>query len=147
MVKRCFRAAIAVSPRAAAAHHALGLTLTRLKKPEAALSEFRRAAELERARHGISMSTRLRCIPLASAKEAVTVLNGALKTHPSNREILQVLVSFSRMAGDVEAALGYAERLAVTAPDDHGLAALILDCDGPSAIGSMTGSSKARWSD
>jgi len=121
------RAAIAVSPRAAAAHHALGLTLTRLKKPEAALSEFRRAAELER---GEARYQYVYAVALHSAgqrEEAVTVLNGALKTHPSNREILQALVSFSRMAGDVEAALGYAERLAVTAPDDHGLAALILD--------------------
>jgi Tfp pilus assembly protein PilF len=45
------RAAIVLSPRAAAAHHALGLTLTRLKKPEAALFEFRRAAERRRANH------------------------------------------------------------------------------------------------
>ena len=37
--------AIAASPREAAAHYALGLTLTRLKKPDAALSEFRQAVE------------------------------------------------------------------------------------------------------
>jgi predicted CXXCH cytochrome family protein len=121
------RAAIVVSPRAGAAHHALGLTLTRLKKPEEALYEFHRAAELE---PGEARYQYVYAVALHSAgqrDEAVTVLNEALKTHPRNREILQALISFSRMAGDAEATLGYAERLAATAPDDHGLAALILD--------------------
>ena len=47
------RAAIAVSPRDAGLHHALGLTLTRLKQADAALAEFRQASELEpdRARY------------------------------------------------------------------------------------------------
>ena len=43
------RTAIVASPREATAHHALGLVLTRLKQPDAALAEFRRAAELEPA--------------------------------------------------------------------------------------------------
>src|SRR5262249_7601684 len=41
------RAAIATSPRDGGLHHALGLTLTRLKRPEEALGEFQRAAELD----------------------------------------------------------------------------------------------------
>jgi Flp pilus assembly protein TadD len=47
------RAAIAASPRDAGLHYALGLTLTRLKQPDEALAELRRAAELEpdRARY------------------------------------------------------------------------------------------------
>jgi predicted CXXCH cytochrome family protein len=121
------RAAIVLSPRAGAAHHALGLTLTRLKKPEAALSEFRRAAELE---PGEARYQYVYAVALHSAgqrDEAMTVLNEALKNHPGNREILQALVSFSRMAGDAKAALGYAEQLAVIVPDDQGLAALLLD--------------------
>jgi predicted CXXCH cytochrome family protein len=121
------RAAIVLSPSAAPAHHALGLTLTRLKKPEAALSEFRRAAELE---PGEARYQYVYAVALDSAgqrDEAMTVLNGALKNHPGNREILQALVSFSRMAGDAKGALGYAEQLAVVAPDDQGLAALIRD--------------------
>jgi predicted CXXCH cytochrome family protein len=121
------RAAIAVSPREAAAHHALGLTLTRLKRPDAALSEFRRAAELE---PGAARYQYVYAVALHSAgqrDEAMTVLNEVLKGHPGNREILQALVSYSRMRGDAKAALGYAEQLAVVAPDDQGLAALILD--------------------
>ena len=45
--KPCLRAALAASPRDAAAHHALGLTLTRLKRPGDALAELRKATELE----------------------------------------------------------------------------------------------------
>ena len=47
------RAAIAASPRDGGLHHSLGLTLTRLKRSDEALAEFRRASELEpdRARY------------------------------------------------------------------------------------------------
>jgi predicted CXXCH cytochrome family protein len=121
------RAAIAVSPRTAAAHHALGLTLTRLKQQEAALSEFRNAAELEpgSAHYGYVYAVALHSA--GKRDEAITVLKEGLKSHRSNREILQALVSFSRMAGDATGALGYAEQLAVIMPDDPQLAALILD--------------------
>lgn len=121
------RAAIVVSPREAAAHHALGLTLTRLRKPEAALSEFRRAAEL---RPGEARYQYVYAVALHSAgqrNEAMAVLEEGLKSHPNDRETLQALISFSRMAGDAEAALGYAERLAVIVPADRGLAGLIRD--------------------
>jgi hypothetical protein len=57
--------------------------------------------------------------------EAMTMLKNELKSHPGDREILQALVSFSRMAGDAKAALGYAEQLALVAPEDRSLAALI----------------------
>jgi predicted CXXCH cytochrome family protein len=121
------RAAIIVSPREAAAHHALGLTLTRLRRPDVALSEFRRATELG---PGEARYQYVYAVALHSAgqrDEAMTVLKEGLKSHPNDREILQALISFSRTAGDAEAALGYAERLAVIAPADRGLAGLILD--------------------
>ena len=121
------RAAIVASPRSAAARHAQGLALTRLRRPETALSEFRRAAELE---PGEARYQYVYAVALHSAgqrDEAMTVLKEASKSHPSNREILQALVSFSRLAGDAEAALNYAERLAIIVPDDQGLAVLIRD--------------------
>jgi len=123
------RAAIAASPRAAAAHHALGLTLTRLKKPAEALSEFQRAAELEpdEARYQYVYGVALHSA--GQREQAMTVLNEGLKRHPTNREILQALVSFSRAAGDAKAALGYAEQLAAIAPDDQSLATLIRDLE------------------
>ncbi|WP_244621245.1 tetratricopeptide repeat protein [Bradyrhizobium symbiodeficiens] len=41
------RKAIAASSADAAAHHALGLTLTRMRRPDEAFAELRRATELE----------------------------------------------------------------------------------------------------
>jgi hypothetical protein len=55
----------------------------------------------------------------------MTVLKEALKRHPGNRDILLALLSFSRNAGDVVAALAYAEQLAVIAPDDQSLAGVV----------------------
>lgn len=45
--------------------------------------------------------------------EAMTLLKEALRTHPSNRDILEAPVSFSRTAGDETAAVGYADQLAI----------------------------------
>ena len=55
----------------------------------------------------------------------MTVLREALARHPNDREILLGLVGFSREAGDVSAALEYAERLARISPGDRQLAGLI----------------------
>jgi predicted CXXCH cytochrome family protein len=119
------RAATDAAPRDGGLHHALGLTLTRLKQPEAALSEFRRAAELEpgRARY-----TYVYAVALHSAgrrDEAISVLKDSSTRHPSDRDTLLALISFSREAGDAGAALDYAERLARIAPDDRALGGLI----------------------
>jgi hypothetical protein len=46
---------------------------------------------------------------------------------PDDRDILQALVAFSRDAGELEAALGYAERLERSAPGDPEFAKLIED--------------------
>ncbi len=78
------RAAIAASPRDAAPHHALGLALTRLKQPDAALAEFRRAAELE---PGAARYQYVYAVALHSGgrvDEAMTVLKEAPE-EPSRR--------------------------------------------------------------
>lgn len=118
-------AALAASPRDAAVHHALGLTLTRLKRPDEALAEFRKAAELEPDRSHYAYVYAVALDSGGLRDEAVTVLKEALKKHPRDREILLALISFSRRAGDATAALGYAEQLAIITPDDRNLTALI----------------------
>jgi predicted CXXCH cytochrome family protein len=119
------RAAIAASPREAAAHHALGLTLIRLKQPDAALAEFRRAAELQpdNARYNYVYAVALNSA--GHGDEAIAILKQTLASHPADRDTLLALVTFSRAAGDAAGALGYAERLAAMAPNDQGLTALI----------------------
>ena len=119
------RGAIAVSPRDAALHHALGLTLTRLKRPDEALGEFRRATEVEPAQARYQYVYAVALHSGGRRDEAMAVLKQALKTHAGNRDILSALVSFSRLAGDLPAALGYAEQLALITPDDRNLAILI----------------------
>lgn len=121
------RTALAASPREAAAHHALGLTLTRLKRPDDALAELRKATELEPDRSRYAYVYAVALHSGGRRDEAMTALNEALKSHPGDREILQALVSFSRIAGDAAAALRYAEQLAVVTPGDQSLAALILE--------------------
>jgi hypothetical protein len=55
----------------------------------------------------------------------MTELKGNLARHPDDRDTLLALVSFSRDAGDTNAALEYAEQLARMTPQDHGLATFI----------------------
>jgi tetratricopeptide (TPR) repeat protein len=119
------RAALAASPREAALHHALGLTLTRLKQAEDALNELRRATELEPNQPRYAYVYAVALHSGGRHEEAISVLKQALRDHPANRDILQGLVSFNRMAGDAVAALAYAERLASLGPPDQGLTALI----------------------
>ena len=69
-----------------------------------------------------------RAVALHSAgrgEEAMRVVKENLVRHPGDRDTLLALVSFSRDAGDVAAALGYAEQLARVAPGEPGLAGLI----------------------
>ena len=119
------RNALAAAPRDAAIRHALGLVLTRLKRPDEALAEFRKATEFD---PGSSQSAYVYAVALHSGgrrDEAMMVLKAALAKHPGNREILSALFAFSRQAGDTTAALGYAEQLATITPDDPNLARAI----------------------
>jgi tetratricopeptide (TPR) repeat protein len=123
--ERALRDALTLSPRDAALHHGLGLVLTRLKKSDAALAEFRRANELgpDSARY-----TYVYAVALNSSGrggEAITALKEGLLRHPTDRDILLALISINRSSSDDVSALVYAERLAVIIPDDRSLAELI----------------------
>ena len=123
--ERILRTAIEAMPQDGGLHHALGLTLTRLKRPIDALAEFRRAAELEpdRARYAYVYAVALHSA--GRIDEALAVLKGTLAKHPNDRDTLLALVNFSRAAGDAVSALEYAERLARLVPGDPSLATLI----------------------
>jgi tetratricopeptide (TPR) repeat protein len=119
------RAAIAITPLDAGLHYALGLTLTRMKQPQPALEEFRRATELEpdRARYAYVYAVALHSA--GQADSAIAVLKHVLVHRPNDRDTLLALVNFSREAGDVVGSRGYAEQLARLAPDDQAIAALV----------------------
>jgi predicted CXXCH cytochrome family protein len=121
------RAALTAAPQDSGLHHALGLTLVRLKRTDEALEELRRAAELdpEQARYAYVYAVGLHSA--ARAGEAIAVLKESLTRHPNDRDTLQGLMTFSRDSRDMSAALDYAERLARIAPGDSNLARLIED--------------------
>jgi Flp pilus assembly protein TadD len=119
------RTTIAALPRDAGLHYALGLALIRLKRPDEAIGEFQRAAEIEpnRARYSYVYGVALNSA--GRREQAITVLKENLLRHPRDRDTLLALISFAREAGDLRAALDYAQRLAAIIPGDPNLAALI----------------------
>jgi Flp pilus assembly protein TadD len=119
------REAVATSPRDAAVHHALGLNLTRQKRPELALAEFQTASQLEPDRAQYPYVYAVALHSAGKVEEAMTVLRRSLANHPNDRSILSALLAFSRTSGDMEAALDYAQRLALVSPDDPNLARMI----------------------
>jgi tetratricopeptide (TPR) repeat protein len=124
------RTAIAASPRDGGLHYALGLALSRLKRTDEAMAELRRAAELEpdRARYAYVYAVALHSA--GRSEQAIAVLKENLARHPEDRDTLLALVTFSRDAGDLVAALEYAERLARLVPGDRDVANLVRSLQG-----------------
>lgn len=123
--EKVLREALARSAQDASLHHALGLTLVRQKRSEAALEELRQAAVLD---PGQARYAYVYAIGLHSAgrrDDALAVLKASLQENPNNRELLSAAISFSREKGDVVGALDYAERMARLMPNDSLLADLI----------------------
>jgi predicted CXXCH cytochrome family protein len=119
------RAAIARSPQDPGLHYALGLLLTRMKRPAEALDELRRASELApvRARYAYVFAVALHSG--GQREQAMTVLKKILVDHPDDRDTLLAIISFARDAGDLSAALEYAKRLARIAPDDRSVKSFV----------------------
>ena len=115
------RTAITSSGQDAGLHHALGLTLTRQKRPNDALNEFRTATELEpdRSRYAYVYAVALHSSDRIN--ESIDVLKKNLARHPEDRETLSALVTFNRDSGNIRAALEYAEQLSRLAPNDREL--------------------------
>jgi predicted CXXCH cytochrome family protein len=123
--EKVLRNAINVVPADGGLHHALGLSLVRLKRLDDALAELRRAAELD---HNNARYAYIYGVALHSTgrqQEAITYLKDSLTRHPENHDIIIAIVSFSREAGDAATALQYAEQAYKVAPDDPTLRGII----------------------
>ena len=103
--------AVELNPDNAAAHHALGLSLVRLKRYPDALRQLEQAAWLEPDDANYIYVYAIALNSLGEPKQAIQALRTALVQHPRNREILSALVSFLRDSGDLAAASRYAEQL------------------------------------
>jgi len=123
--ERVLQRAVAQVPHDPGVRHALGLTLVRLKRLNEALDELRLAAEWAptQARYGYVYGVALHSA--GRTTEALSVLKENTIRHPDDRDTLLALISFSREAGDMSAALSYAQQLARIAPSDPGVARLI----------------------
>ena len=119
------RAALAKSPDNGALHHALGLTLVRDQRYQAAIEELREAVRLQPddAHYRYVLAIGLNSI--GRRDEAMAVLKGGLERHPNHGELLSAAINIARAQGDRAAALRYAEQLARLAPADARLADLI----------------------
>ena len=111
----------------AALYYALGLTLTRDKRTDDALSEFRRALELEPDRSRYAYVYAVALHSSGHGEEAMKVLKDNLARHADDRDTLLALVTFNRDAGETAAALDYAEQLSRIAPNDPDIVRLTAD--------------------
>jgi predicted CXXCH cytochrome family protein len=123
--EKVLRSAIDATPSDGGLHHALGLSLVRLKRLDDALVELGRAAELDRhsARYAYIYGVALHSA--GRQQEAIAQLKRSLAEHPENREIIMAIVNYSREAGDTAAALQYAEQAARMAPGDPAIKGMV----------------------
>ena len=116
--ERFLEQALRAAPEHGEALHALALLRVRQKRLPEAVDLFRRAA---RARPDVPRFAYVYAVALhdtGKAGEAITVLEGALRQRPGNREILAALASYLGERGDAKRALEYAERLVALDPTD-----------------------------
>lgn len=128
--EKVLRQGLAVMPRDAELHHALGLVLVRRHENDAALGEFIEAARLapDNARYAYVQAIALHAA--GKRTEALAVLRAANRRHPDDLDVLGALISISREAGDRRTALRYAQQAAGLLPDNVELKQLVAELDG-----------------
>jgi tetratricopeptide (TPR) repeat protein len=121
------REALEREPKNADAHEALGLWLVRQDRKAEALPHFERASRLEpdSSRHSYVYGIALQS--LNQTDRAVRVLEGAVRRHPGDKQILQALIAIHRDRRAYDKALRYANRLAALDPDDPAAQRLLAD--------------------
>jgi len=114
--ERVLRTGLARAGEHAELRYALGLALVRQGRSAEAIVELARAAELA---PDVPRFAYVYGIALHSAGEeerALAVLEAAHRRHPGDRSLLTGLVTIERDAGNLEAALAYAEALVALNP-------------------------------
>ena len=123
--ERALRSGLALLPRAADLHHALGLLLVRKGDKAAAVAELALAAKLapDSARYSYVYAVGLHST--GKRGEALAVLRSADARHPYDLDILGALISMNREAGNARAALPYARKLVEVLPGDPNVRRLV----------------------
>lgn len=114
---RALEAALGNNPGSAPLLHALGLSLTRLKRSEEALPKLADAARLapDEARFAYVYAVALR--QAGRLTDAITVLKSAISRRPYDRDLLSALIPYEYEARDFTSALARAELLATLEPE------------------------------
>jgi tetratricopeptide (TPR) repeat protein len=124
------REALAHTPRAPSLWHALGLVLVREGRKPEAVDALGAAARLgpDDARHGYVYAVALH--DAGRLHDALRELIRVLGRHPYDRDSLAAGVAFHREAGDLRAALRFAEQLAALDPEDPEVLAAVTELRG-----------------
>ena len=119
------RRAVEREPDSAMARHALGLSLIRQRRLEAALEQLRRASELEptSARYGYVYAVALQSA--GRPQEASRVADEVLGRSPYDADTLIAAATWANQRGDVAATLRYLTTLRLVRPDDRAIGAEI----------------------
>jgi len=112
------RAGLAVDPDSADLHHALGLSLVRAKRLEAALSDLKRAVELAPANTRYAYVYAIALDGAGHTAEALPILAAAAERDAADTALLVALVQYHAKLGQREAATAWLDKLAAVAPGD-----------------------------
>jgi Tfp pilus assembly protein PilF len=122
--EQLLRETVAEMPDAAAAHHALGLSLIRQKRFREAIESLKRAAELDLAQPRYAYVYGVALQSAGQEAEGRKILASALGASPSNTDLLAALLQDALSQGRRGEALAYVERLEAMQPDNRRIAAL-----------------------
>jgi tetratricopeptide (TPR) repeat protein len=117
--EQILRQALHVDPSNGDAYYALGLSLARQRRLRDAIPMLAKSSQL---RPDLPRYAYAYAVALHEAKEpkrALQVLEQANKRHPAERDILVALAEYSQVAGDRQAAIAWAQKLAAMSLDDE----------------------------
>ena len=123
------RKAVDLYPDSGDLRHALGLSLVRLQRPVEAREELRLAFEAmpESARYAYVYGVAL--LDSGEPQKGLVVLEEAHERHPTDRELLVVLVSIHRSNGKMDTALDYARKLQALVPQDPNVQRMVQELE------------------
>jgi predicted CXXCH cytochrome family protein len=117
--------ALQVAPDSAEALHALGLLRVRQGRRAEAVDLLRRAAQRQPESTRFAYVYAVALHGMGEPARAIAVLEEAHRQRPANRDLLSALVTYLRERRDLKAALRYAEQLAILAPGDQEVQAMV----------------------